>query len=469
MGFLNYVRVWKDVFEPRLDEKAAPSLGGVHLGKEETIYTDPVEFFRRTFITSSMARILDEVANALLGRGGNKVTMLLSLFGGGKTHTLLTIYHAFRNPGALLQAKTESKEVRKILEKLVEELSKVASNVRVVVLDGFFTELTPNPINPLSVPGSYKVQTIWGSLAHQLGRFGEVRGNDEKLLAPSADVLLKVLGDEPVLILMDELADYVIRLRSSVDPNLQRYAEQILAFIEHLAKAVELSKHSVLVISLPVEERGAELVVEERYKPQFDVITSLHRSLSRVSAGRIIPVSPSDIPSVLKVRIFEYIGSEAAKAVSSTLTKIYDVEENREFFGKDAAKTAYKVEETYPFHPSYIDTLIHIVDRHPSLEKTRDAIRITRKVIRKLAEASSQAELVMPFHIDVEDREIRGILLSHEFYRGYETVVEEDIVERCRKYEKPELVKAIAKTVFVKTLCLPMLQGIDKYVPINTM
>ena len=47
MGFLNHVRLWSDVLEPRLDEKAAPSLGGVHLGKEETIYSDPVEFFRR--------------------------------------------------------------------------------------------------------------------------------------------------------------------------------------------------------------------------------------------------------------------------------------------------------------------------------------------------------------------------------------------------------------------------------------
>jgi len=57
----------------------------------------------------------------------------------------------------------------------------------------------------------------------------------------------------------------------------------------------------------------------------------------------------------------------------------------------------------------------------------------------------------MPFHIDVEDREIRGILLSHEFYRQYETVVEEDIVGKNINYEKPELVKAVSKTIFVKT------------------
>ncbi|HID41064.1 MAG TPA: ATP-binding protein, partial [Pyrodictium sp.] len=191
MGFLSHAGLWRDVLEPRLDEKAAPSLGGVHLGKEEPLYSDPVEFFRRTLVTSHMAEALENVADALMGRGGNKLVMLLSLFGGGKTHTLLTIYHAFRNPAALLEAKTEDSGTRERLRRLAEELSRIGS-VRVVVLDGYFSELAPTPVNPLVVPGGYRVQTIWGSLAHQLGRFGEVRENDEKLLAPPADVLARL-------------------------------------------------------------------------------------------------------------------------------------------------------------------------------------------------------------------------------------------------------------------------------------
>jgi len=183
MVFLNHAKLWSDVLEPRLDEKAAPSLGGVHLGKEETIYTDSVEFFRRTLVTRHMAEALENVADALLDKGGNKLVMLLSLFGGGKTHTLLTIYNAFRNPAALLEAKTEDSEARERIRRLADELSGIGS-IRVVVIDGYFSELAPTPVNPLIVLGGYRVQTIWGSLAHQLGRLGEVRENDEKLLAP---------------------------------------------------------------------------------------------------------------------------------------------------------------------------------------------------------------------------------------------------------------------------------------------
>ena len=450
MGFLSHVKLWSDVLESRLDEKAAPSLGGVHLGKEETIYTDSVEFFRRTLVTRYMAEALENIADAFLDRGGNKLVMLLSLMGGGKTHTLLTIYHAFRNPAALLEAKTEDSETRERIRRLADELSRLSS-IRVVVLDGYFSELTPTPVNPLRVPGGYRVQTIWGSLAHQLGRFGEVRENDEKLLAPPADVIGRLLGDEPVLILVDELADHVVRLKTSGDPGLRNYADQILAFVESLAKTVEMSRQSTLIISMPVEERREGLKVEERYKPQISVVTSLYKSVSRVASRRIVPVAPSDIPSILKVRIFENINKKAAKAVSSSLARLYGAEENREVFGEDAVRRAHLAEKTYPFHPSYIETLVDILDKHDGLEKTRDAIKITRKVIRKLVEAKSPAELVMPFHIDVEDREIRGTLLSNELYRQYATVVEEDVIKRTKSYERPELAKTIAKTILVKT------------------
>jgi len=224
-----------------------------------------------------------------------------------------------------------------------------------------------------------------------------------------------------------------------------------LAFVESLAKAVDLSRRSVLIVSMPLEERGEGLEVEERYKSQLSVVTSLYKSVSRVASRRIVPVAPSDIPSILKVRIFESIDHRAAKAVSSGLVKIYGAEENREFFGEDAVRKTHLAEKTYPFHPSYIETLVDIVDKHEGLEKTRDSIRITRKVIRKLAEAKNPVELVMPFHIDVEDREIRGTLLSHELYRQYATVVEEDVVERTKRYDRPELAKTIAKTILVKT------------------
>lgn len=450
MGFVNHVKFWSDVRNPRLDEEAAPSLGGVHLGKEEAIYSDPAEFFGRTLVTRSMAEALEAVVDALLGRGGNRLIVLQSLFGGGKTHTLLTIYHAFRSPTALLKAKAEDGDTKERLQRLAKELSGLGG-VRVVVLDGHFSELAPTPVNPLVIPGGHRVQTLWGSLAHQLGRFGEVRENDERLLAPPVDVIVRLIGEEPVLILVDELAYYVVNLKSSGDPGLQKHGDQVLSFVEALAKAVELSRRSALIVSMPVEARGGRPEVEDRYKSQPDVVIGLYRSVSRVASKNVLPVAPSDMANVLKVRIFESVDDKAAKAVSSSLAKQYGAEENRGIFGQDAVRKASEVVRTYPFHPSYIETLVDIVDKHESLEKTRDAIRITRKVVRRLVNADTFPEIVMPFHIDVEDREIRGKLLSHDLYGQYETVVDEDIIRKTKDYERPELAKTVAKTVFIKT------------------
>lgn len=420
------------------------------MGREERIYTDPIEFFRRTLVTKYMVEVLEGITEALLGGGGNKVVMLLSLFGGGKTHTLLTIYHAFRNSKAVLEAKTEDGEVRERLSRLVEVISKLGS-VRLIVIDGFFSELAPTPVNQLVTPSGYSVKTLWGSIAHQLGRYSEVRENDEKLIAPPADVVVKLLGDEPTLILVDELVDYIVRLETSGDPGLKSYATQVLSFTEHLAKAVDLSRRSVLVISLPVEERREGPLIEELYRPSKDAIISLYDSIGRVAAKRITPVAPPDIPSILRVRLFQDVDERVAKAVSSTLERIYGSEENRMIFGEGAVREAHTVLKTYPFHPTYITTLINIVDKHEGLQKTRDAIRITRKVLRKLYSGKSTSELVMPFHIDVEDHEIGAILFSHELYRQYGVIVEEDIVERTKGYEKPELARVIAKTIMVRT------------------
>jgi len=450
VGFLSYVRLWSDVLNPELDGKVAPSLGGAHLGVEPDIYTKPVEFFKRTLVTRQMADILENAVNVLLERGGHKVTLLLSLFGGGKTHALLTLYHAIRNSPALLEAKAEDSEVKGRLRRLAEELSRVGE-ARVAVLDGTYSQLAPTPANPLLV-GGYRIQTLWGSLAYQLGSFEEVKENDEKLLAPPVDVLIKVLGEKPTVILMDELADYIVRLKASGDEKLRSYADQVLSFMELLVKTVDATRRVALVVSLPVEEPVGgreELRVEERYKPYFDILLSLYRSVSRVASWRVLPVAPRDIPSILRVRLFEYVDEKAAKAVAAELARLYS--ESRELFGDEVVKLAYEVERTYPFHPSYIKTLVDIVDKHEGLQKTRDAVRIARMVLRKLVGERSPAELVMPFHVDIEDSGVRALLFSHTLYRGYDVVVNEDIIEKVSSYEKPELAKAVAKTVLIKT------------------
>jgi len=451
LGFLNYVKLWDDVLDPGLDEKTAPSLGEVFLGRAPRIYADPREFFRRTLLTKSMLDMLEEIAGALAGvrdarRSYRKVHVLTSLFGGGKTHTLLTIYHTFTNPKALLEARTASREDRGKLEAIVK-LIEGLGGVRVAVVDGFFKELSPTPLDPYVV-GNFKIQTIWGFIAFHLGSYSPVEAHDKSVVVPHADTISNLLG-RPTLILVDEVARYTVNLATSGDQRLRDYANQIIAFMELLAKAVDLVERSVLVVSLPVDIERWE--VEAAYKGASHIVEGLYKALTRVAASTITPVTLGDIARILKTRTFERVDESGARITASKLAKAYQSPEYRELFG-DTTRVLQELHETYPFHPTYIKTISEIVDKHDMLQKTRDAVKLTRKILRMLRGRSDPSELMMPYHVDVEENEIQAMLLVGD-YRGYTLVVEEDIRGRCSQYDvtKQGVAKAIAKAVFAKT------------------
>ena len=106
-------RIRGDVLNEALDERMAPSLGGVVLGKEHEMYVNPEQFFQRTLITEQMVNILGNLVNVLKGESGKKILVLNALYGGGKTHTLLTIYHALKAPHTLLKAAPRERRCQK--------------------------------------------------------------------------------------------------------------------------------------------------------------------------------------------------------------------------------------------------------------------------------------------------------------------------------------------------------------------
>ena len=57
--------------------------------------TDPKEFFRRTYLTESLKRLLVGAVRRVNGEGGDPVVQLQTNFGGGKTHSMLALYHLF--------------------------------------------------------------------------------------------------------------------------------------------------------------------------------------------------------------------------------------------------------------------------------------------------------------------------------------------------------------------------------------
>jgi predicted AAA+ superfamily ATPase len=438
-------RVREDVLNESLDERVAPSLGGVVVGTEHRIYTDPSEFFRRTLVTESMAEVLENIARVITEGRGSKLLVLSAFFGGGKTHTLIALYHAVKNPETLKLASTETSEARVRLGEVAERLR----GAEVVVIDGSMAGLSPSPISPLNA-GTYTVQSLWGYLAHSIGRYEDFRRFDQTLIPPQVDDIVKLLSGRRIVIIVDEIAQYLQTLYGSVDETVRNYSKNVVTFFDRLASAVVALSNAVLVISLPVRgdiKKEGEVEVEEVYRSE--IVRALLRVIGRVEAKPVEPVKPRDIPMLLRVRLFDEVDSTRAREVDEILKQEYD--RNRQVFGEVSAELVSSIRVTYPFHPKYVEVLLDVLDKHRGLQKTRDLLKISRKVVRYVVnDRENTYDLIMPWHIDVERDDIRNLLLSS----GYEALrlpVDEDIVRRCGEYSRPWLAKAVSKALFIRT------------------
>ena len=411
------LKVWPDVFNRALDDKAAPDLSDV-IGGGEPIYSDPDQFFARTYMTKSMENLIVEVADALESREGGSIFLLTSLYGGGKTHAMITLYHAFTKPEAL----------KKVNERLAARVATIRPLV--VVIDGSRREMAPTPKDPYIV-GGFMIKTLWGMLAHRLGAYAKVMHLDELgAHPPLTDALMSILKepDKPILIMIDEILPHIYTMSRAED--LRRYAENIIMFMGYLARAVERTPRVALLVSLQMERREDQIIEEETYaglaKRLYD---DLHRETTRV----ITPVTPTDVVQILKRRIFQEIPEDEASRARDMLhsayrdyPEIFGSELDWQFSLEESGRTL-SAKDTYPFHPKYIEVLQEFISRNRDLRRTRDAIRITRKVVRKLLKGDEDPTFIMPWHIDIRDQDIRNSVLT-ESRREFRDVASKDVV-----------------------------------------
>ena len=210
------LKPWREVVTPHRDVASgryqqaefAADLWQVHLGEGTAEYRDPVEFFRRTYLTESLKRMLVGAVRRLAGQGGDPVVQLQTNFGGGKTHSMLALYHLFSGttPGELpgIEAVLQEAQVGQF------------PTVRRVVLVG--NKISPG--NPVTKADGTVVRTLWGELAYQLGgkeAFARIAADDANATSPGDALreLFKAYG--PCLVLIDEWVAYARQLHDQSD------------------------------------------------------------------------------------------------------------------------------------------------------------------------------------------------------------------------------------------------------------
>ena len=396
-----------DVAEGRyLNAEFAANLADVARGDGAYEYRDPVEFFARTYITEGIRGLLVQTAKRLSGKNGEPVLQLKTAFGGGKTHSLLALYHMARG-GVSLEKLPNLKDV------LNEAGFQRSPKANVAVIVG--TTVDPARYRrPANLPG-VTVNTLWGEIAAQLAissgnpqLYDYVKEADKKGVSPGSETLRELFDAcGPCLILMDELVAYAKTIYG-VDGLPSGSFDNFITFIQEITEAASASKNSMVVASIP--ESAIEVGVGEGGKKALEAIE--HTFGRKESIWK--PVAANEGFEVVRRRLFlPCKNPDARDQVCAAFSHMY--QENQGDFPIDAREVEYKnrMISCYPIHPEIFDRLYEEWATIERFHRTRGVLRLMAAVIHKLWMAEDASAMIMPGSLPLVAPDVKEELIQY--------------------------------------------------------
>jgi len=422
------LKPWREIAEPHSDVREgkfqqaefAADLSRVHAGTANPEYQNPVLFFQRTFITEGMRLLLDSLVKRLAGRGGDPVIQLQTAFGGGKTHTLLAVYHLARGeaPAIGLQG------IPTILDAAgVTELPKA----RVAVLDG--NKSAPN--QPVTRDGQ-SIRTLWGDLAWQLGGaegYALLKDADASGTSPGKAVLEELLSQyAPCVILIDELVAYVRQFEEGRQLSGGTF-DSNLSFIQALTEALKAVPTAVLLASLPESAKEAGSQRGEK------ALATLAHYFGRIQA-LWKPVAAEEAFEIVRRRLFSNINDKLAmESACRAFADFYIA--NRDDFPQETQDSKYleRLVRAYPIHPEVFDRLYEDWSTLEHFQRTRGVLKLMAKVIHRLWKDGNNDPLIMPGSFPLMDADTLNEVLYY-LPQGWDPVIGRDVDgERSETWE----------------------------------
>lgn len=417
------LKPWRQIAKPRRDiadgsfdeSLFAADLGFVDRGRGPSDYLDPVTFCEKTYLTDSLLAFIRELTARLSGdMSAAGVYRLQTEFGGGKTHTLLTAYHLFRDPARVASTP--------LVHELAAKLGRSSfPQAKVVVLEG--GALSAGDADP-DIQDA-KVHTLLGQLAYRLGgtiAFGNVAVQDRSLRGSSTTQIAELLETHaPCLILMDELLQYLTKALAvpTHDGNL---AATTLTFIKELCTAAAAVPHVAVVATLTSSnlEDYASLAGED-----------MQERLSKV-VGRteniVTPVEGDDIFPILHRRLFATIGpSEDRRAVADAYADWYESLSDAVPASYREASYRDRMAAAFPFHPELVDILTNRWGSLSGFQRTRGALRTLAHTVKSLSQRQHTAPLIHPGDMALSDPGIRAEVLRFAG-ESYKAALNADII-----------------------------------------
>ncbi len=413
------LRPWREVVSPHQDVASgryqqaefAADLWQVHLGEGSEEYRDPREFFRRTFLTHSLKRLLVGSVQRLAGAGGDPVVQLQTNFGGGKTHSMLALFHLFSG--------VAPSELPGVEEVLAEAGVKTVAKVKRVVLVG--NRISPG--NPSIKPDGTVVRTLWGELAWQLGgpaAFARLAADDQRATSPG-DVLRALFKEYgPCLVLIDEWVAYARQLHDGGELPGGSFETQF-TFAQALTESAKLAGNCLVVVSLPASDApGSPQTqaddVEVGGLRGREALDRLRNVVGRVESSWR-PASAEEGFEIVRRRLFEPLASPDAfkqrDVTARAFAELYRAASPE--FPPECRTLDYekRIQAAYPIHPEIFDRLYTDWSTLAKFQRTRGVLRLMAAVIHTLWERGDRNPLILPSTIPIDDPRVQWELTRY--------------------------------------------------------
>ena len=465
------LKPWRDVINPHPDILSgeitqavfAADLQEVHDGTARYAeYNDPVEFFRRTYLTEGIQTLLVNTLKRINGKPGDPVIQTKTGFGGGKTHSLIALYH-------LVTRSTElANLIKQDDDRTARELSQVfgkaevepegARNAQVAVLIGTYlaetdtgTTIDGDPLN-----------TLWGQMAYQLGGqeaynvVGEAARQGTAPGGAQLDALFQHVG--PAVVLCDELVAYVRNVSED-------RVGSVYTFIQALSESARRNPNVALIVTLPEseEEAGGDL--------GYQALSQLERVFGRIEAVHA-PLETTEAFEVVRRRLFE--DPKDSDALTETCDKFAAMyRRTRREYPDHAAETSYRdrLEQCYPIHPEIFDRLYNDWSTIHNFQRTRGVLRLMALWIKRLYASQTPDPLILPANLPLDDQN-----LSEEFIKllpgrwgpvaseidGVNSRTDELDNQKERWLAVGGAAKRITRTVFLGSVPGKAIRGLDQ-------
>lgn len=355
----------------------AADLYDVVMGVARPVYQDPREFFALTYPTVALRDLARDVALRLAGKNDKAVRQLELTYGGGKTHTLITLYHLTRDPDHLPNDLPTMQE-------FLAHIGITPPQARIAVLA--FDKLDVEKGMEIVGPSGEKrwLKQPWSVLAWQLAGAEGLRLlhpdnlDEERMSAPFENLLTPLLAIPEreglaTLILLDEVLMYA-REKIGLDP---RWSDTLVNFFQGLTQAAVKAPRCAIVASLlATDPRRSDTLGKE-------ITQDLYAIFQREREQSVQPVQKEDAAEVLRRRFFT---PESLRDRNAFRAHVVAAAQGILALDGQSARDRSGLEEqlleSYPFHPALTDIFYTKWTNLEGFQRTRGVLRTFALALR---------------------------------------------------------------------------------------